>query len=357
MYEQYRALGIDKKDGILTITLDNPPTNAVTTAMHAELGTIFKTINRDPEVKVVVVTGAGDKAFSAGGDIRHMVELLDDHARAMEGFKEAQELLYDLLRLEKPLIARINGHAIGLGATLALFSDLTYAVETAKIGDPHVQVGYAAGDGGALIWPQLIGYARAREYLLLGEPLTGKEAAEIGLITRAVPAERLDEVVNGVAERLAGGRDGGDQRDQAGDQHGPAAPVRGADRDAFGAGAGQLFLGRPCRSRARLPREAEAGLQRQVSRMLPRSPRARVNGGVKLLINRRPWRRTRRTGRSLQPRRCRTRTTGLSYVGFISIYLWAHVTLHEVLSARERFREWSPDVDLGVVNWLTRQHL
>lgn len=205
MYERYKHLTIEKKGAILTVTLDNPPTNAVTEGMHEDFRTLFTTINEDPDTKVVVLTGAGERAFSAGGDVKVMVELLSKPADAVRSMREAADMIYGLLRLEKPVIARINGHAIGLGATLALFCDLTYAVETAKIGDPHVAVGYTAGDGGALIWPQLIGYARAREYLLTGDPILAGDAAEIGLITRAVAADRLDETVYGMAERLASG--------------------------------------------------------------------------------------------------------------------------------------------------------
>ncbi|MEA2732906.1 MAG: enoyl-CoA hydratase [Acetobacteraceae bacterium] len=205
MYDAYRHLKITRRGAVLTITLDTPPLNEVTKEMHTELTRLFPDINRDTETKVVVLTGAGTRAFSAGGDFNVMKAHLTKPAGVINSMREAVEVVHGLLRLDKPIIARINGHAIGFGATLALFCDLTYAVETAKIGDPHVAVGYTAGDGGALIWPQLIGYARAREYLLTGDPLTGKAAAEIGLVTRAVPAELLDETVDGVAARLAAG--------------------------------------------------------------------------------------------------------------------------------------------------------
>lgn len=204
-YDRYKHLRFSSGGGVLTITLDAPPTNAVTAGMHEDLKTVFTTVNQDPETKVVVITGAGDRAFSAGGDVNEMVRLLDQPMAAVHAMREAADMLYGLLRLEKPIIARINGHAIGLGATLALFCDLTYAVETAKLGDPHVSVGYTAGDGGALIWPQLIGYQRAREYLLTGDPIIAKDAADIGLITRAVPADKLDETAYGMANRLASG--------------------------------------------------------------------------------------------------------------------------------------------------------
>ena len=104
-----------------------------------------------------------------------------------------------------PVIARINGDCIGLGATLALLCDISIAVEDAKLGDPHVKMGYVAGDGGAIIWPQLVGFARAKEYLLTGDLLTAKEAERIGLINHAVPRAELDAKVNTLADKLANG--------------------------------------------------------------------------------------------------------------------------------------------------------
>lgn len=206
MYEYCRNVKAERRDnGILVLTLDNPPTNAFNDPMHDQLRRALEDVNYDRNTKVVVLTGAGEKAFSAGGDIGQMRALLEQPRKTMDSFVEARRLLNALLRLEKPLITRLNGHAIGLGATLALFSDLCYAVETARIADPHVAVGFAAGDGGALIWPQLIGYMRAREYLLTGDPIFAKDAAEMGLINKAVPREELDAVSYGMAERLAKG--------------------------------------------------------------------------------------------------------------------------------------------------------
>src|SRR5690606_26283084 len=103
----------------------------------------------------------------------------------------------------KPVIAKINGHAMGLGATLALFCDVSFAAAEAKIADPHVALGFVAGDGGAVIWPQLIGYNRAKEYLFTGDPLTGEEAARIGLVNRALPAAELDAAVLAYANKVA----------------------------------------------------------------------------------------------------------------------------------------------------------
>jgi enoyl-CoA hydratase len=110
-----------------------------------------------------------------------------------------------MLDLEKPIISKVRGPAIGLGCSLALFCDFVYATPEATFADPHVSVGLVAGDGGALIWPQLIGYARARRYLLTGDPIKGAEAADIGLITEAVPDDQLDQTVAAMAARLRSG--------------------------------------------------------------------------------------------------------------------------------------------------------
>jgi enoyl-CoA hydratase len=206
MYDSFKSLKLEhRSNGVLVITIDNPPSNAISMAIHKDLMQIMQVINHDDSVKVVVLTGAGTRAFSAGGDINGMKEQLSKPLDAVYGMFEAQQLIYSFLRLERPIIARVNGHAIGLGASVALLCDLIYATETAKIADPHVNVGYVAADGGPVTWPMNIGFAKAKEYLLTGDILTGKEAAEMGLINKAVPAEELDAVVFAMADRLAGG--------------------------------------------------------------------------------------------------------------------------------------------------------
>nr|WP_322109349.1 enoyl-CoA hydratase-related protein [Steroidobacter denitrificans] len=172
--------------------------------MQCELARLFPDVARDPETNVLVITGAG-RTFSAGGDIEYMQRMIDRPEIFLEGMAPGKQLLHSILDCPKPIIAKVNGPAIGLGATIALFCDLIIAADHAKIADPHVKIGYVAGDGGAAIWPQLIGYARAKEYLLLGDTLTGEQAASIGLINRAVPAADLDKVVDEFAQRLASG--------------------------------------------------------------------------------------------------------------------------------------------------------
>jgi enoyl-CoA hydratase len=121
------------------------------------------------------------------------------------GSNEGKKIIFGLLDLEKPIIAKVRGPAIGLGCTIALFCDVIFAADTARFADPHVKVGVVAGDGGAVIWPQLVGYARAKEYLMTGDPLTANEAERIGLINHVVPETELDARVDAFAKKLAAG--------------------------------------------------------------------------------------------------------------------------------------------------------
>jgi enoyl-CoA hydratase len=134
-----------------------------------------------------------------------MQTMIDEPARFEKTAREAKQIVFSLLDCEKPVIAKVNGHATGLGATIALFCDVIFASERAKIGDPHVSVGFVAGDGGAVIWPQLVGYARAKEFLMTGDLITARQAAEIGLINYAVAPEKLDETVEAFARKLQSG--------------------------------------------------------------------------------------------------------------------------------------------------------
>ena len=178
--------------------------NAVDEQMHGELACLFADISNDAGSDIIVLTGAG-RAFSAGGDIDWMQKMIDIPNSFEKTAREAKQIINSLLDCQKPIIAKINGHATGLGATIALFCDVIFASETAKIGDPHVSIGLVAGDGGAVIWPQLIGYARAKEYLLTGDLIPASEAARIGLINHAVPVNDLDAKVQEFADRLAAG--------------------------------------------------------------------------------------------------------------------------------------------------------
>ena len=204
-YSQYGGVLVARQDKILTITLNSPETlNAFTGPMHTSMSRIWDDVSDDPDVHVVVLTGAG-RAFSAGENVIAMQKKIDDAAAWEAGMPEARRIVFRMLECDKPIIARVNGHAVGLGATIALLCDIIIAADHAKIGDPHVNAGLVAGDGGALIWPQLIGFARAKEYLFTGDLMTAAEAERIGLINHVVPADQLDEKVYELARRLAGG--------------------------------------------------------------------------------------------------------------------------------------------------------
>ena len=199
----YETLLVRQDGSLLTVTLNRPELrNATNNRMEQELCRVFGDANHDPEVLVVIVTGAG-QTFSAGGDFEYIRDNLKEPSKGWNAARWGKQIVFSMLECSKPIIARINGHAVGFGATLALFCDITIAVDSAKIGDPHVAVGLVAGDGGAVIWPQLIGYARAKEFLFTGEPLMAPDAARIGLINRSVPAAELDEAVNQFARKLA----------------------------------------------------------------------------------------------------------------------------------------------------------
>jgi enoyl-CoA hydratase len=183
-YSSYKHMQFERRDRILTITLNRPPMNPIHYELHNELSRLWYQVQVDTECDVVILTGAGE-VFSAGGDIPMMQRRIDDPELFNRKNLEMKQMIFGLLDLEKPIIARINGDCIGLGATLALMCDIMIAVDTARFGDPHVRMGYVAGDGGAVIWPQLIGFARAKEYLLTGDMLDAKEAERIGLINYA----------------------------------------------------------------------------------------------------------------------------------------------------------------------------
>ncbi|MAE96614.1 MAG: enoyl-CoA hydratase [Deltaproteobacteria bacterium] len=206
-YTAYEAnLRIGYEDRILTVTLHNPERmNANTPEMHAALSTVWDEINDDPEVQLVILTAAGERAFSAGGDPVMMERMIEEKEHWWQTVPEARRIVFRMLECEKPIIARVQGHAVGFGATLALCADLIVAVETAKFGDPHVQAGLACGDGGALLWAQHVGYAKAKEFLFTGDLLTAREAAEIGLINHAVPREELDAKVDELARKILSG--------------------------------------------------------------------------------------------------------------------------------------------------------
>lgn len=197
-----------RDDGILWITLDRPERrNAISPEMHDELAPLFQRLANDREVRVAVLTGAGDKAFCVGADFGGMQE--NSEAGYADGFPElmigSAQLVRAQLHVPQPIISAINGDAIGLGATMALFCDITLMAEEARLADPHVNAGLVAGDGGAILWPMLMGLNRGKEFLLTGDIMGAEEAYRLGLVNHLHPRAELADAALAMAQRLARG--------------------------------------------------------------------------------------------------------------------------------------------------------
>jgi enoyl-CoA hydratase len=203
-YDHYKTIDYSLKDRVLTLTFNNPDKlNCMTEKREEELAQFFHDGALDEDFDVAVITGSG-RAFAAGGDIENwMLPNTQDPGRVKSDL--SKRFVFNIIDFPKPVIAKVNGHAVGLGATLALFCDVIFAAEHAKIADPHVLLGLSAGDGGAIIWPQLVGYVRAKEYLMVGEYIPAPKAAEMGLINYSVPADQLDARVDEYVQRLLKG--------------------------------------------------------------------------------------------------------------------------------------------------------
>lgn len=207
MYNGYQALRFERDGSVLTVTISNPAArNAINGVLHEELALAFAQIARDREARVVVLTGdPAGRAFCAGGEFNWLTEVAGSPEKVDRVIQDGTAIIRNMLATPQPIIGMVNGAAVGLGATLALHCDITYMDEAARIADPHVGVGVVAGDGGAVIWPLLIGPNRAKEFLMTGDPLTGREAAAIGLVNHALPAAELTSAAYAMARRLAEG--------------------------------------------------------------------------------------------------------------------------------------------------------
>jgi enoyl-CoA hydratase len=205
MADTYTTLRLERLDDVLRVTIDHPGSelNAVDDQLHHDLTRLFGALRRESEARAVVLTGRG-RAFSAGGDFKWFPQLRD-MGRLEALRRDAKQLVWDLLDVEVPIVAAVNGHAMGLGASIALLCDVIFMADTATIGDPHVRVGIVAGDGGVAIWPLAVGPALAKQYLLTGDPLTAADAERLGLVNRAVPAAELADTALAFARRLAAG--------------------------------------------------------------------------------------------------------------------------------------------------------
>lgn len=202
----YEGLKISREGAVLTVALHNPgKKNALTPIMHDEIERIWDEVDRDDDVNVVILTGTGD-AFCSGLDLNSLQgDAGAERQIRRPGTKNLRKILYNMLDCEKPIIGKIRGPAYGHGLNILLGSDMVIASENAKLCDSHAKIGVAPGDGGTAFLPILMGFNRAKEYLMFGDPIPGPLAAEIGLVNYCIPDDELDGFVHEKAHRLAKG--------------------------------------------------------------------------------------------------------------------------------------------------------
>jgi len=197
----YKYLIVERRpSGVAVITMNRPEIlNAINWDMHHELERVFVELDDDKATRAIVLTGAG-RGFCSGGDQKTL-----DKSPIPSPTRGGRHLIRNMLEVEVPIVAAVNGVAVGLGATLALFCDVIFASPTARFADTHVTAGVVAGDGGAVMWPLLMGPARAKHYLMTGEFISAEKAASIGMINEVISDRDVKEAAIEYAEMLASG--------------------------------------------------------------------------------------------------------------------------------------------------------
>jgi len=204
-YADLEFLEVEVADRVATIRLNLPDTlNAMDDAAHKELSTILRTVASDESVNAAVVTGAG-RAFSVGGDLSLVENMNRDPSSLLGVMRDARELVQAHIDFEKPIVAAINGVAMGAGLAFALLCDFIIIERGARVADGHVRAALTAGDGGALIWPLAVGLVQAKKYLMTGDWLSADEAERLGLVTEVVDSGTSVERAHAIARRLADG--------------------------------------------------------------------------------------------------------------------------------------------------------
>ncbi len=205
-YAGYETLLFDRPaPRVLRITMNRPDRlNATSSRMHGELVEVWRDVDRDDSVNAAILCGAG-RGFSAGGDREWVAELARDFAVRARAWREARDLVYNIVNCSKPIVSAIHGPAVGAGLAAGLLADVSIVARGARLIDGHTKLGVAAGDHAAIIWPLLCGMAKAKYYLLLCDELSGAEAERIGLVSLCVDDEALQDKAVEVAGRLATG--------------------------------------------------------------------------------------------------------------------------------------------------------
>ena len=206
-YSDYRELHVRRVEpGILEIVMgeEGGKLSVTTARMHGEMARIWLDVDRDPETRVAILRGAG-KGFSAGGDLAMVEEMTRDFAVRARVWREAKDLVYNLINCSKMVVSAMHGPAVGAGLVAGLLADISIAAKNARLIDGHTRLGVAAGDHAAIIWPLLCGMAKAKYYLLLCEQISGEEAERLGLISLTCEESELQAKALEVARKLAGG--------------------------------------------------------------------------------------------------------------------------------------------------------
>jgi enoyl-CoA hydratase len=189
------------RDGVLRVTFDAPGLNSVGPDAHREIAEIWQTVDRDPDVQVAILQGAG-KGFSAGGSFELIDGMIQDYGVRTKVMREARDLVWNVINCSKPIVSAIHGPAVGAGLVAGLLADVSIVGRNARIIDGHTRLGVAAGDHAAVCWPLLCGMAKAKYYLLTCDTLTGEEAERIGLVSLCVDDDRVHEEALVVADKL-----------------------------------------------------------------------------------------------------------------------------------------------------------
>ncbi|MGI9373370.1 MAG: enoyl-CoA hydratase/isomerase family protein [Hyphomicrobiales bacterium] len=205
-YSDYTSLKFNRPEkGILEVIFSNPGRlNSLDENGHGECARVWPEISLDDDTSVVVLRGEKG-AFSAGGDLDMVREMTQDWKTRMRVWKEASDLVYNVINCTKPIVSAIEGPAVGAGLAAAMVSDITIAGKTARIIDGHTRLGVAAGDHSAIVWPLLCGMAKAKYYLLTCDPVTGEDAEKMGLVSLCVDDDKVVEKAMEVARKLAKG--------------------------------------------------------------------------------------------------------------------------------------------------------
>jgi len=206
LYASFEHLIFDwPRERVLRITMDRPGRiNAAHAGMHRELADVWRVIDGDSAVSAVILRGAG-RGFSSGGDLDLVEQMADDFEVRSRVWKEARDLVYNVINCSKPIVSAMHGPAVGAGLVAGLLADISIATKTAKIIDGHTRLGVAAGDHAAIVWPLLCGMAKAKYHLLLCEPLSGEEAERIGLVSICVEDDELEAKSLEIADKLVAG--------------------------------------------------------------------------------------------------------------------------------------------------------